>query len=134
MHAAIEEAGQRGYSCREQFVHLMKSGSRSTSSSTSKFFAAGNRYRRDNYEEGRLRESQWYVYGADGLTLTSVRYNDKTYTITLDPKARHEAVDPMAPMEKLAQRLNESGRRLGMGRIDGQDAVEFAMETKKIDA
>ena len=134
LQAAIKEAGQRGYSCREKFIHLMQDGSRPTSSTTSTFFTAGNRYRRDTYDQGRLRASQWYVQRADGLTATSVRYNDKTYTVTHDPKARHEAVDPMARMEALAQLLNESGRRLGTERIDGQDAVEFAMETKKIDA
>ncbi len=134
LQAAIEEAGQQGFSCREQFVHVTSGGSRSTSSTTSTLFAAGNRYRRDIYDQGRLRESQWYVQNADGLTMTSVRYQDKTYTVTRDPKARQKDVDPLRQIEALAQRLDESGRRLGTARVDGQEAVEFEIAAKKIDA
>ena len=134
LQAAIEEAGQQGFSCREQFVHLTGSGSRSTSSTTGKLFAAGNRYRRDTYDQGRLRESQWYVQSDDGLTMTSVRYNDKTYTVTPDPKARQKNVDPMKQFEALAQLLDESGRRVGTARVEGRDAVEFEIAAKKIDA
>jgi outer membrane lipoprotein-sorting protein len=134
LQAAIEEAGQQGFSCQEHFVSVTSDGSRATSSSTSTFFFAGNRYRRDNYEQGRLRESQWYVQEADGLTMTSVRYNDKTYTITHDPKARQEDVDSMRQIEALAQLLDKSGRRLGTARVEGQDAVEFEIAAKKIDA
>jgi outer membrane lipoprotein-sorting protein len=134
LQAAIESAGQHGFSCREQFVHVTGAGSRSTSSTSSTLFAAGNRYRRDTYEQGKLRESQWYVQRADGLTMTSVRYGDKTYAVTHDPQARAEKVDPMTQIESLAKRLDESGRRIGPARIDGREAVEFEIAAKKLDA
>ncbi len=133
LQAAIKEAGQRGVSCREQFVTVASDGSRSTSSTTSTVFSAGNRYRCDIYDEGHLRESQWYVPHADELTQTSVCYNDKTYTVTHHPKTREE-VDLMTRMESLAQLLSESGRRLGTASVEGQDAVEFEITAKKIAA
>jgi outer membrane lipoprotein-sorting protein len=134
LRAAIDDAGQQGFSCREQFVNVTSGGSRSTSSTSSTLFAAGNRYRRDTYDQGKLRESQWYVQRADGLTMTSVRYGDKTYTVTHDPQARAEDVDPMSQIEALAKRLEESGRRIGTARIDGHEAVEFEIAAKKLDA
>ncbi len=134
LQAAIEEAGQQGFSCREQIVNVTRGGSQSTSSTTSTLFTAGNRYRRDIYDFGHLRESQWYVQDADGLTMTSVRYDDKTYTVTRDPKARQKDVNPMRRIKALAQLLDKSGRRLGTARVEGQDAVEFEIAAKKIDA
>ena len=134
LQAAIEEVGQQGFSCREQFVNLTAGGSRATSSTTSTLFAAGDRYRRDTYDQDLLRESQWYVQRPDRLTMTSVRYNDKTYTVTHDPKARQKNVDPITRIEALAQLLDELGRRIGTARIEGHDAVEFEIAAKKIDA
>jgi outer membrane lipoprotein-sorting protein len=134
LQAAIEVAGRRGFSCQEQFVNITPSGSRSTSSTTSTLSAAGNRYRRDSYDQGKLRESQWYLQNADGLTMTSVRYGDKTYTVTHDPQARAEAGDPIKQIEALAMRLEESGRRIGTARVGGKDAVEFEIAANKLDA
>lgn len=133
LQAAIEEAGQRGFSCQEQFVNLIARGSRATSSTTSTLFVAGKRYRRDTYDQGRLRESQWYVQAANGLTMTGVRYNDKTYTVTHDPNARQDDVDPLVRIEALAQLLDESGRRIGTTRVEGRDAVEFEIAAKQLD-
>lgn len=134
LQAAIEEAGQQGFFCREQFVNVMAEGSRATSSTTSTLFAAGNRYRRDTYDQGRLRESQWYVQGADGLTMTSVRYHDKTYSETHDPNARQKDIDPTARIKALARLLDKSGRRIGMARVEQRDAIEFEIAAKKLDA
>jgi hypothetical protein len=134
LHAAIDEASQRQFSCREQFEHPTEGASRTTSSTTSRLFVAGNRYRRDTYDQDRLRESQWYVQSADGLTMTSVRYHDKTYTVTHDPNARQMDINPMRRIEALAQRLTESGRRIGTVRVEGRDSVEFEIAAKTIDA
>ena len=134
LQAAIDEAGQQGFSCREQFINVLADGSRATSSSTSTLFVAGNRYRRDNYDQGRLRESQWYVQGAGGLTMTSVRYNDKTYSVTHDPNARQKDIDPMARIKALARLLDKSGQRIGTARVEERDAIEFEIAANKIDA
>jgi outer membrane lipoprotein-sorting protein len=134
LQAAIEQAGQRGFSCREQFINVTGDGSQSTSSTTSTLFTAGNRYRRDSYDHGKLRESQWYVLHDNGLTTTSVRYGDKTYTVTLDPKARQTDADPTKQFELLSTRLDESGRRIGTARVEGHDAVEFEIGAKQLDA
>ncbi len=134
LHNAIEQAQQRGFSCREHFVHVLAAGSQATSSSTSTLFVAGNRYRRDSYELGDLRESQWYVHGPEGLTCTSVRYDDNTYTVTNDPNAKASDESPMARLEGLARRLEEAGRRVGTTRIAGRHAVEFEIAAKKLDA
>ncbi len=134
LQTAIKDANQRGYTCDEGFINLIAGGTSATSSSTNKLFMAGQRYRRDGYEEGRLRGSQWYVFGADGLTLTSVNYVDKTYSIDHDPRVRRDDVDPLAQFESLAGRLEMSGRRLGTAKIDGRDAVEFEISSAAIDA
>lgn len=134
LQTAIQDAKQRGYTCDESFINQIAGGVSATSSTTNKLFVAGQRYRRDGYEEGRLRESQWYVFGADGLTLTSVNYLDKTYSIEHDPKAKRDEVDPLAQIESLAGLLEKSGRRLGTAKIDGHDAVEFEISSTAIDA
>ncbi len=134
LHADIQKAKQQGYSCREQFINVMTSGQQATSSTTSALFVAGKRYRRDSYDQGRLRESQWYEHGPDGLTLTSVRYDDKTYTVTTDPKTTADDESPTAQLETLARRLEESGRRIGTTQLDGRDAVEFEASNQSLDA
>ena len=105
LQTAIAEAGRRGFTCREQFVNRIGDEQPATSSSTSTLFAAGNRYRRDSYEEGRWRETQWYVPAADGLTSTSIRLADKTYTVTRDPNSPADADDPLARMLAMAEKL-----------------------------
>lgn len=134
LQTAIKGANQRGYTCDETFINQIAGGVSATSSTTNKLFMAGQRYRRDGYEEGRLRGSQWYVFGADGLTLTSVNYLDKTYSIDHDPKAKRDEVDPLARLESLAGLLEKSGRRLGTAKVDGRDAVEFEISSTAIDA
>lgn len=131
---AIAQAGQRGFVCQEQFIHRMADGSQGASSTTSSLFVADNRYRRDTYDQGRLRESQWYVQGADGLTLTSVRYDDKTHAVTHDPQARETDVDPLERIESLPRLLEASGRRIGPARIADRDAIEFEIDARQIDA
>ncbi len=134
LQAAIEGANQRGYTCNESFINRIADGASATSSTTNKLSVAGKRYRRDGYEAGRLHESQWYVYGADGLTLTSVRYDDKTYSVAHDAKARQGDGDPLSHLESLAGLLEKSGRRLGTAKVDGRDAVEFEISATAIDA
>jgi outer membrane lipoprotein-sorting protein len=134
LQAAIEQASRQAFSCREQFVNVTAGGAEATSSSTSTLFVTAGRYRRDNYEQGRLRESQWYVQAADGLTMTSVRYDEKTYTLTHDPKARQNEAHPVQRIEALARLLDESGRRVGAARIEGRDAVEFEIGAKTLNA
>jgi len=133
LQAAIDQAERQGYSCREQYINRIAGGSQATSSTTNTFFTAGNRYRRDIYEQGQLRESQWYVQAPDGLAMTSVRYADKTYTVTHDRTARGESGDPLAQIEALAQRLDESGRRVGTTRVEGREAVEFEVASEQLD-
>lgn len=134
LHAAIDEASQQRFSCREQFVQPTEGGSRATSSTFNRLFVAGDRYRRDIYDQDHLQESQWYTQSPDGLTMTSVRYHDKTYTVSHDPKAREADTDPMRRIETLAKLLEASGRRIGTGRVEERDAVEFEIAAKTIDA
>jgi outer membrane lipoprotein-sorting protein len=134
LHTAIQQAEEQGLSCREQFLTAMADGTQAISSTTSTLFVAGKRYRRDTYENGRLREIQWYEQGADGLTLTSVRYDNRTYTETRDPKANETDDSPLTQIEALARRLELSGRRVGTARVEGREAVEFEIAAKKLDA
>jgi hypothetical protein len=133
LHAAIDNVSQQRFSCREQFINLTEGGSRATSSTTNRLFVCGDRYRRDIFDQNRLRETQWYVHSPEGLTMTCGRVHDKTYTTTHDPKARQTDDDPMRRIEALARLLEESGRRIGTSRVDERDAVEFEIEAKKID-
>jgi hypothetical protein len=134
LHADIQKAEQQGYSCREQFINVTTSGEQATSSTINTLFVSGNRYRRDIYDEGHLRESQWYHHGPDGLTLTSVRYEDKIYSVTTDPQAVADDESPTARFEMLARRLEASGWRVGTTQLDGHDAVEFEISAQKLDA
>lgn len=134
LQATLDEASQQEFSCQEQFINLVAGALPSTSSTTSTLFVAGDRYRRDTYDQGHLRESQWYVQGADGLTMTGVHYKDKTYVVTHDPKALHKGDHPLARVKALARQLDASGRKVGTARIEDRDAVEFEIAAKKVDA
>jgi hypothetical protein len=131
LRVAVEKAGQQGFSCQERLVSLVGIVSKDTD--LDKLYVAGNRYRRDIYDQGQLQESQWYVHGTDGLKMTSIRYLDKTYTVTLDPQAHQQNVDPLTRMETLTQLLGESGQHIGSKQIEEQDAVGFSIESKKLD-
>jgi outer membrane lipoprotein-sorting protein len=133
LKAAIEGAGKTGFSCREQFFNVLPDGTRAESSTSNRFFLSGNSYRRDTFERGKLWETQWYVRSSDGLTVTGIRYVQKTYTVTHDPSAQHNAVDPMPLLNTLAERLEQSGKRLGVSRIEDRDAVEFEIASKSLD-
>jgi hypothetical protein len=98
-------------------------------------FVRGDRYRRDVYDQDRLRETQWYLHGPEGLTLTSVRYGEKNYSVQHDPNAQQgENANPLRRIEALPERLAKSGRRIGAAKIEGRDAVEFEIDAQAIDA
>ena len=133
LSAAIEQASTKGFTSRGQVIHVLKDGTRAISSTTNTLFVTRDRYRRDIFDQGQLRETQWYVTSGDGLTMTSVRFDQKNYSIHHDPKPRPGAVDPVVRMRALAAKLSESGRRIGTQRVDGQEAVEFEIAATKID-
>lgn len=132
LQAAIDKAAQRGFTCQEEFINLVPGAKPSTSSTTSVLFMAGNRYRRDTYDAGQLRESQWYVQHPDGLTMTSVRYHDRTYDVTHDPAAQSKT-GPVDKIEELAALLEKSGRRIGTARVEEREAVEFELDTSQLE-
>lgn len=110
LRATIDKASRQSFFCREQFVNRTADGVKETSSTGNMLFVCGDRYRRDIFDHDHLRETQWYVLGPQELTVTCVRYGEKNYSVTHDPKApQGEDANPLRRIEALPELLARSG-------------------------
>lgn len=135
LRATIDKASRQSFCCREQFVNRTKDGVMATSSTANTLFVCGDRYRRDVFDQDHLRETQWYVHSPQELIMTGVQYREKHYSVTHHPKTQQgEDANPLRRIEALPGLLAKSGRRIGIAKVDGRDAVEFEIEAKAIDA
>jgi len=122
-----------GVVARVRTMFVMSDGTESTSSTVRTYFFARDRFRIDIFDDGKLREIQWYVPEGDQLVQTSYHMHDGSTSVD-----RHEyptAADPIARLVEIVRYLDRANRRFEPKRIDGHECVGFevdAFDTKII--
>ena len=127
----LDKARPGGVIAQEQTTFIMANGSRHPSSTASTFFLSQDGYRYDIYDNDQLREIQWYVPDAAGMTQTSVRLKTGNYKIEkhAGPSA---AVDRVAQLRAVVKAVDRADRRLGPEEIEGLKCVGFEISAAKI--
>lgn len=128
----LDNAQPRGVTMRSQTTFIMTDGSRDVSSTVSNYSVSHDRYRCDIFDDGKLRETQWYISNADGLTQTCVRFKSHDYQIDKHPKPA-KVIDHVARLREIVSAIDRADRRLGLEEIDGRKCVGFEIATAKID-
>jgi hypothetical protein len=132
VNAALARAGIKGVTCREQILHVTADGSTHTSSTWTKFYVSKDSYRRDIYDGDVLREFQWYVPDADGLTtFTSVRFDTRTYYTAAPGTGSFGQTDPIERMRFYVNLVDKADRILSTQSIDGRQCVGFEIRASK---
>ena len=128
----LDKARPGGVTAREQTTFIMSDGSRTVSSTVSILFLSQDRYRRDIYDDNQLRETQWYVPDADGLTQTSIRLKAGDYQIDKHQEPS-KVVDHVAKLRAVVKAVDKADRRLGPEEIEGQKCIGFEISAAKLD-
>ena len=128
----LDRARPGGVVAREQTTFVMSDGARHLSSTVSTLFMVQDRYRRDIFDGNRIRESQWYVPGAEGVTQTSVRFEDKTFVVDRHRDAS-AAGGLVTHMRRLAGAVARADRRLEPEEIDGRECIGFEISGGKLE-
>jgi len=129
----LEQAKVDGIVARSTTTFLMNDGNLHTSSTVSTYFFKSDRYRLDIYDEGRLREIQWYVPEGDELVQTSFRLQDGS-TDVVRHRPEEPRSDPISNLLTLVQRFDEADRRFDPKEIEGRQCVGFEISSDKTDA
>jgi len=114
----------RGVTCREQTVFILSNGTRHTSSTSVIVYVGEDSYRRDIYDDGELREVQWYTPDVDAMTQTSVRFDTRTYSALRHPGSFGE-YDPVQRVRAQMRWADRAHRRLDTDTIEGRECVGF---------
>jgi outer membrane lipoprotein-sorting protein len=128
--AALQQAKADGVTVKERTIFVMRDGSRHISSTSDTFFVGRDSYRRDIYDNDKLRESQWYTRKGDGMRQTSVRFDTKTYTV-LAHTGSYGNTDPVERMSLLTKFVGDADRRLEPVVINGVKCPGFEIRASK---
>jgi len=120
----------KGVTCREQTVLVMSDGSEHTSSTWDILYVSSDSYRRDIYDEGVLREIQWYVPDGEGTLQHSVRFDLESY-FTHTGKGSFGNYDPVERMRSFVRQLDKADKLLGEKVVEGRDCVGFEISASK---
>ena len=132
VNAALSQANIKGVTCREQILHVMADGSTHMSSTWTKFYVSKDSYRRDIYDGDVLREFQWYIPDAKGLTtFTSVRFDTRTYYTAGPDTGSFGDADPIERMRFYVNLIDKADRMLGTQSIEGRPCVGFEIRASK---
>ena len=132
VNAALDQANIKGVTCREQILHVMADGSTHMSSTWNKFYVSKDSYRRDIYDGDVLREFQWYIPDAKGLTtFTSVRFDTRTYYTAGPGTGSFGDTDPVERMRSYVNRIDKADRMLDTQNIEGRQCVGFEIRASK---
>lgn len=132
VNTALARAGIKGVTCREQILLAAANGSTHTSSTWTKFYVSKDSYRRDIYDGDVLREYQWYVPDANGLTtFTSVRFDTRTYCTSGPVTGSFGQKDPIERMRFYVNLIDKADRVLSTQSIDGRQCVGFEIRASK---
>jgi len=127
----LDKARPGGVIAREQATFIMADGSRHPSSTSSIFFMSKDRYRYDIYDGDELRETQWYVPDASGMTQTSLRVKSKTYQTERHSESS-APVDRVAQLRAVVRAVDGADRRLGPEEIEGTQCIGFEIAAAKV--
>jgi hypothetical protein len=128
--AALTQAKAEGVTVKERIIAVMADGARHTSSTTSVLFVGKDSYRRDIYENDKLRESQWYTRKEDGMLQTSVRFDNKTYTQQTHQGAFGDK-NPIERVSLLVKFIDRAERPLEALEISGVKCTGFEIRASK---
>ncbi len=90
-----------------------------------------DRYRYDIYEGNELRETQWYVPDASGMTQTSLRVKSKTFQIDKHPESS-ASIDRVAQLRAVVKSVDRADRRFGPEEIEGIPCIGFEIAAAKV--
>ena len=127
--AALAQAKIRGVTCRERFAIGTQDGRPRFSSTVTTFYLSRHSYRRDHYDNGKLREIQWYVPGKDGQILVGFRHDTRSFGAW--PSGGHRDRDPLEQMRFWVKLLGKADLLLGTPTIDGHKCVGFEIAADK---
>ncbi len=120
----------KGITCREQTIWIATDGSKHTSSTWDEFYVSSDSYRRDIYDDDRLREIQWYVPDGDGTLQHSVRYDLKSY-FTHSGEGSFGNYEPVERMRFYVRLLDKADKLLGEKVIEDRNCVGFEISAGK---
>jgi hypothetical protein len=128
--AALEEVSTAGVTVMKTNILVMSDGTQHTSSTSFKLFLGRDSYRLDNFENGKLRESQWYTRKGDGMLQTSVQFDTKTYTLQTH-QGSYGDTDPIERMSLLVKFIASADRHLEPIEIKGRKCPGLEIRCSK---
>jgi hypothetical protein len=120
----------KGVTCRERTELVMADGSRHTSSTWDILYVSHDSYRRDIYDGGFLRETQWYVPDGNDLIHHSIRFDLKSY-FSHRGKGSFGDHDPVERMRFYVRLLDKSDKLLGESIIEDRNCIGFEISAGK---
>jgi hypothetical protein len=133
VRATVDAALLGGATAEEQTIVIGADGNRHTSSTTSRLYAsAGRAYRRDIYDDGKLREIHWYFQEDDALVQTSVRYDSQTVDVCRHPLTVNET-NIAENLRRLSGHIAQADLRLDYREIEKHKCVGFEIDNRKLD-
>lgn len=128
--AALVHARTRGVTCRERTLVVDADGTAHESSTTDRLYVSDDRYRRDIFDDGVLREVQWYVPDGEDMLQISVRFDTGSHC-TLRHPGRFGPGDPVERLRQLVRLLDQAERRLGATAIAGRACIGFEIRASR---
>ncbi|MCP4589342.1 MAG: hypothetical protein GY842_01225 [bacterium] len=124
LDAALGQALTKGVTCRERSLIVYPGGSSHESNTITTFHVSTDSYRRDIFDGGVLRETQWYTPDADDMVQTSVRFDTGSFNV-LRHRGSFGRQNPIERLRFYVHLLDKADRQLGTDTIDGHDCVGF---------
>jgi len=120
----------KGVTCREETVLVNSDGSEITFDTWNILYVSHDSYRRDIYDEGILREIQWYVPDGEGTLQHSVRFDLESY-FTHTGEGSFGDYDPVERIRSFVRQLDKADKLLGEKVVEGRDCVGFEISASK---
>lgn len=131
--AKIEQARIDGIVARALTTFVMDDGSREVSSTVRTYFFGHDRYRLDIYDDGKLREIQWYAPEGQELVQTSYRVADGSTNVDRHEKTEASG-DPITALVSIVRHIDQADKRFDAKQIEGHECVGFEITADKISA
>ncbi len=129
----VEQARVKGVVARSRTQFVMQDGTRHVSSTVSNYFIRNDRYRLDIFDNGELREIQWYVPQGAELVQTSLLVGDGSTKVDRHANRRSDS-DPISQFLEVAKRFDQAQRKFGPEVFEGKRCIGFEIDAKPLDA
>lgn len=120
----------KGVTCREELILVNSDGSELTLDTWHILYVSHDSYRRDIYDEGVLREIQWYVPDGDGTLQHSVRFDLESY-FTHTGEGSFGNTDPVDNMRSFVRQFDMADKLLGEKVVEGRNCAGFEISASK---